>query len=53
MDNDVALLKLNSPIKYSTTAKKVAIAAQQPPKGAKLKVSGWGATSVSNYLSQS
>lgn len=46
-NNDIALMELNSEIKFNNKTRSIPIATQQPSEGSKLKATGWGNTSVS------
>ena len=44
MVNDIAVIRLNSSLKPSSTIKPIALATSAPPSGAVASVSGWGTT---------
>uniref|UniRef100_A0A1I8NEJ2 Uncharacterized protein n=1 Tax=Musca domestica TaxID=7370 RepID=A0A1I8NEJ2_MUSDO len=41
-ENDIALVKLEKPLKFSETIKPISLAEEDPPEGASVTVSGWG-----------
>ncbi|XP_073831856.1 transmembrane protease serine 9-like [Musca autumnalis] len=41
-ENDIALVKLEKPLKFSETVKPIALAIEDPPEGASIVISGWG-----------
>ena len=51
-DNDIALLKLETPIKFSSTIKPICLAkAADDPDSGKVIVTGWGKLGSSKYES--
>ncbi|XP_061398827.1 serine protease SP24D-like [Musca vetustissima] len=41
-ENDIALVKLEKPLKFGETIKPISLASQDPPEGASVVIAGWG-----------
>ncbi|XP_017475799.1 PREDICTED: serine protease SP24D-like [Rhagoletis zephyria] len=50
--NDIAILKLNSPLKYNEAIKYIRLGKTQVPEGASVTVSGWGLSPVGTLPEQ-